>query len=229
MSRSEEFLGRGLYSIPEATRLTGADYSTMRRWLTGYSYKRKGKVIDRPPIFEPEFGEVDGQLIISFQDLIELLFVTRFRARGVKWSIIHEAFELAKERFESSHPFSAINFKTDGKRIFEETVKDGKAQLSDLHLNQIVIADFIAPTLTKAIEFDTNRAALWYPRFPSKTILLDPHRSFGRPILRESGVPTEAIFAAYEAEEEVGLVARQFDISSVQVKAAISFQQRLAA
>lgn len=229
MVRSESLLGKGLYTVPEASRLTGASYSTMRRWLTGYSYKRKGKVFDRPPIFEPEFGEVDGQLTISFQDLVELLFVTRFRARGVKWPIIHEAFELAKQRFESNHPFSAINFKTDGKRIFEETVNRGRKQLSDLHLNQIVIAEFIAPTLTKAIEFDTNGAAIWYPKFPSKVILLDPHRSFGRPILSESGVPTEAVFAAFEAEEDTAIVARQFDITGAQVNSAVNFQRQLAA
>ena len=213
MLRSKnKFLGKGIYTISEAARLTGSGNDTMRRWLLGYSYKRDGKVYDRPPIFSAEFGDVDGQFTISFQDLIELLFVARFRAKEVKWSIIHEAFKLAKERFESDHPFSAINFKTDGKRIFEETIRSGEVRLADLHLNQIVIADFIAPTLTKAIEFDTRRATIWYPQFPSKLILLDPQRSFGRPIVARGSVPTEILYLAYVAEEDFGLVARQFDL-----------------
>lgn len=230
MVRSKNiFLGKGVYTIPEAARLTGAGSDTMRRWLLGYSYKRNGKVYARPPIFEAEFGDIDGQFTISFQDLIELLFVSRFRSKGVKWSIIHEAFKLAKERFESDHPFSAINFKTDGKRIFEETIHSGNKQLSDLHLNQIVIADFIAPTLSKAIEFDTQRATVWYPQYPSKLILLDPERSFGRPIIANGSVPTEALYLAYEAEEDFGIVARQFDIRVSDVRSAVSFQERLAA
>ncbi|WP_299550741.1 hypothetical protein [uncultured Tateyamaria sp.] len=224
-----KFLGKGIYTISEAARLTGAGRDTISRWLLGYSYKRGGKFYERPPIFTTEFGDVDGQFTISFQDLIELLFVAKFRAKGVKWSIIHEAFKLARERFESEHPFSAINFKTDGQRIFEETIIAGAVQLADLHLNQIVIADFIAPTLTKAIEFDTRRATIWYPQFPSKLILLDPQRSFGRPIVSRGSVPTEALYLAYEAEEDFGLVARQFDLKVADVRSAVKFQERLAA
>ncbi|MEM9569816.1 MAG: DUF433 domain-containing protein [Pseudomonadota bacterium] len=230
MLRSEnEFIGKGVYTITEAARLTGARRETMRRWLLGYSQKRNGRIYERPPIFEAEFGDVDGQFNISFQDLIELLFVSRFREKGVKWSIIHEAFKLAKERFESDHPFSAINFKTDGKRIFEETVRSGRKQLSDLHLKQIVIADFIAPTLSKAIEFDVNKATIWYPQYPSRLILLDPQRSFGRPIIANGGVPTETLFLSYQAEEDFGIVARQFDLRVADVRSAVSFQRKLAA
>lgn len=229
MIRSE-LIGKGLYSLQEATKLTGADYSTIRRWMLGYSYKnRMGNYVVREPIFKSEIGDIDGQFTISFQDLIELLFVSSFRKRGVRWKIIHEAFDIAKERFRSSHPFSSINFKTDGKRIFEEAIVNNKAQLSDLHMNQIVMSTVVEPSLKKGIEFEDGRATVWYPLHPSKSIALDPERSFGRPIIKNRGIPTEVLFAAYEAEENYESVAREFDIQSTDVKQAVDFQRKLAA
>lgn len=231
MKRSvQRFVGKGLYTLQEATKLSEADYSTISRWLRGYAYRNKsGEYVERPPIFTAEFGDVNGQFIISFQDLIELLFVSSFRKRKVRWSVIHEAFEIARERFSSSHPFSAINFKTDGKTIFEEAIAGDRAQLSDLHMDQIVIADFIAPGLMKALEFEDGKAKVWFPRHPSKAIVLDPARSFGRPIVARSGIPTEVLFAAYEAEENYEAVAREFDSTANEVRQAVGFQRSLAA
>lgn len=224
------YIGRGVYSVQEAARLTGADYGTIRRWLLGYSYKAKdGNVKERPPIFRAEFGDVDGQFIISFQDLIELLFVASFRKRGVKWTIIHEAFELAKERFNSNHPFSVINFKTDGKRIYEETIQKRRSVLSDLHFKQLVMAPVIESTLVRALEFKGGTATQWFPTHPSKTIVLDPNRSFGRPIIDRTGVPTEVLFAAYQAEDNFEYVAREFDTPVADVRKAVQFQIALAA
>ncbi|MEO0981487.1 MAG: DUF433 domain-containing protein [Pseudomonadota bacterium] len=228
-SSGKKFVGKGVYTIPEATRLTGAGYETMRRWLLGYSYKYKGKFVEKPPIFEAEFGKIDGELIISFQDLIELLFVVRFRSKKVKWGVIHEAFDKAKERFESNHPFSRLNYRTDGKRIFEDGESEKGRQFTDLNTDQIVFADFIDRTLSKGIEFSNREASIWFPKFPSKIIVLDPKRSFGRPIISRTGVPTEVIFAAYEADEDYSLVARDFDIRIQEVQSAVKFQQRLAA
>ena len=228
-SSGSEFIGKGVYSIPEAAKLTGAGYDTMRRWLTGYTYSYKGKHIEKPPIFETEFGKVDGQMIVSFQDLVELLFVVRFRAKRVSWGIIHEAFEKAKDRFESNHPFSRLNYRTDGNRIFEDGLSRAGRQVTDLNTDQIVFADFIDRTLSKGIEFSNNEASVWFPKFPSKVIVLDPKRSFGRPIVNRVGIPTEVLFAAFEADEDYSIVARDFDLRVQEVKAAVSFQEKIAA
>jgi len=228
-SSNPEFVGRGVYSIPETAKLTGAGYDTMRRWLTGYTYKYKGKFIERPPIFETEFGKVDGQLIVSFQDLVELLFVVRFRAKKVPWGIIHEAFNKAKVRFESNHPFSRLNYRTDGKRIFEDGESVDGRQVTDLNTDQIVFAEFIDRTLSKGIEFSNREASVWFPRFPSRVVVLDPKRSFGRPIINRVGIPTEVLHAAFEADEDYSLVARDFDLRVKEVKAAVQFQEQIAA
>lgn len=228
-AENDRLLGKGIYSLYEATRLSGASSSTIRRWLLGYSYKSGNQRKRRPPIFESDIGEIDGVFTISFRDLIELLFVHAFRERGVKWAIIHEAFDLARERFESQHPFSAINFKTDGKRIFEETILRGETKLADLNKQQFVISDFIQPTLVKALEFDRRSVQKWYPNFPSKIIVLDPKRSFGRPIVDESGVPTQVINAAFQVEQDAAIVAAEFETKRSAVEAAVRFEARLAA
>jgi len=226
---NDQLLGKGLYSIYEATRLSGASVSTVRRWLLGYTYKSGGRIRQRPPIFKADIGEIDGVFTISFRDLVELLFVHAFREKGVKWTAIHEAFELARKRFESEHPFSVINFKTVGKRIFEETILSGHKKLEDLNKQQFVIGDFIEPTLVNTLEFDRHSVRKWFPSYPSKAIVLDPKRSFGRPIISESGVPTQVIYAAFQAERDLSFVADEFETKKSAIKAAIRFESQMAA
>ena len=223
------FLGKGVYTIYEAGRLTGAKRETLRRWLTGYTRKTGGDFREYPPIFESDFGYVDDEFVISFLDLIELLFVTRFRQHKVKWPIIREAFELAKTRFESGHPFSSLQFKTDGKYIFEKVISEAGEQITEIHNKQFVFSSIIEPTLYRALEFDGGEAKVWYPKYPSKVIVIDPARSFGRPIVASTGVPTYALFEAYRADEDWALVAADFDTPVQQVRSAVQFEYDLAA
>lgn len=228
-SKPSELVGKGIYALHEAARLANADGNTVRRWLLGYSYKHSGKTVTQPPIFRAEIGRIEDDFFISFVDLVELLFVANFRRRGIKWSVIKTAFESARDRFESDHPFSVLNFQTDGKRIFEETVLNGRRQLTDLEKKQLLLGDFIDRTLSKTLQFEKGSVRLWYPEFPSRLIVLDPSRSFGRPIVASNGVPTEVIFGALEADDDVQLVAREFGITAKEVRAVAEFQERLAA
>lgn len=72
-------VGIGLYSFPEASKLTGVESSQLRRWLRGYSYHPKGEDAKRTasPLWEsPLFkDELDA---LSFSDLLEVRFVDAF-------------------------------------------------------------------------------------------------------------------------------------------------------
>ena len=43
-----KFIGKGLYSVPEAARLTNVPSARIRRWLSGY--RRAGGDLARPAI-----------------------------------------------------------------------------------------------------------------------------------------------------------------------------------
>jgi hypothetical protein len=50
MGKGMQYFERGLYSIAEASKLTGIDSRSVSRWLQGYRYKRSGKLRESPPV-----------------------------------------------------------------------------------------------------------------------------------------------------------------------------------
>jgi len=219
-----KYLDKGVYSIPEIAKLAQADTGLIRRWLSGYSYQNKGESGFRSGLFESEFGKVNGNLIFSFHDLIEVLFVVSFRKAGVKLPVIRQAFILAQEQFHSKYPFSNLRFKTDGRHIFEEALQEGKSAMTNLNTKQMVFSKIIEQTLFKSLEFDNNEASVWYPLYPSRKVVVDPERSFGRPILAKSGVPVDILHAAYQADRSYKFVATDYDVSVEDVKVAVKFE-----
>ena len=64
----------------------------------------------------------------------------------------------------------------------------------------------------------------------SKKIVLDPERSFGKPVLTEAGIATEVIYHSWLAEgENARMVASLYEIDVSAVTAAVQFEQRIAA
>ena len=67
----------------------------------------------------------------------------------------------------------------------------------------------------------------WYPLWPRKTIVLDPRRSFGRPLI--ANVPADTLAAAARAEKSAEVAARWYNVSADNVRDAVAWQDRLAA
>src|SRR5436305_6279153 len=109
----ESLLGLGVYSVPEAARLTGVSSRRIRRWLQGYSYSAGGAPHTSPPLWRRQIASQES-LILSFRDLLEVRFVDAFRRHGVGWKAIRVAAECAAEIVQDSYPFSTRRFKTDG-------------------------------------------------------------------------------------------------------------------
>ena len=101
----------------------------------------------------------------------------------------------------------------------------------DVSGGQFVFEDVISRTLYEGIEFDkeNDEAQRWYPLWPSKTIVVDPNRAFGRPIAARSGVPADILAAAANVEGSEALAARTYEVSLGEVRAALEWHKRLAA
>jgi hypothetical protein len=64
--RQCRWIGRGVYTPAEASRLTGISPGRIRRWL------RRGEQQSSPPILHPEIGgRDDGIVALTFRDLKE--------------------------------------------------------------------------------------------------------------------------------------------------------------
>jgi uncharacterized protein (DUF433 family) len=130
---------------------------------------------------------------------------------------------------QDDRPFSTQKFRTDGKTIFLEiTEKDHDTGMIDLKRRQQVFRTFIEPGL-RDLEFDGSIIARWYPLgIKHRSVLIDPSRSFGRPIFRR-GVPTEVLAEAVKLKGSIEAVASLYEVPKPEIRSAIEFEQRLAA
>lgn len=230
-TRDLSLLGIGLYPVPEASRLTGISQGRLRRWLRGYTYRAGEEVHSvSTPVWRRQIPEIDETLGLGFLDLMEARFVDAFRAASVPWRVIRLCAERAREITGSDHPLSSRRFRTDGRTVFAEVVDQaGEKQLLDLAKNQLAFGRMIGPSLYAGIEFSVDdMPARWWPMGQQGTIVIDPARSFGQPIVSDGGVPTTVLADAVEAEGSIAKVALLFRLPQHSVRAALRFEKRLA-
>ncbi len=224
--------GVGLYTFHEASHLTKIPLRDLRRWLDGYSYRSKkdDARVAAVPLWETALSDeqLDG---ISFHDLLEVRFVWAFRRHGVSLQTIRLASQRARELFETDYPFTSRKFRTDGRTIFASAMEEaGETELLDLVKQQYAFRKIIEPSLYSGIEFDQDQMATrWYPTPRSKTVVLDPQISFGKPIVTHGAVRTSILYDAYKAEGDKAFVARLYEVPVDAVSAAVSFEEALAA
>lgn len=226
-----DLIGRGVFPLGEASRLTRIPARRIRRWLVGYDFRSSSGAHHSPPAVHRDYPLAEREVSLSFADLVEVRFLDHFLQAGVSWKTIRIAAAKASELLRRNHPFSSQLFKTDGKTILTEIGSDPNArELLDLLRDQLAFKRILDPYLYRGLEFGPkHNVARWWHEAGNRRIVIDPERSLGRPIVARWGVPTRALADAFLVEESVELVAAQFEIPKASVAAAVEFEQRLAA
>jgi len=226
-SGTDNLLVVGIYTLPEAARLTGVPMANIRRWILGYDFVRRGQRRWSPALVAPQLHPIEGVPAVSFLDLQELRFLHAFRSRGASWQTLRVAHEEAKARIGHSHPFATGRFVSAGREILiGVAISQRDRALENVVSRQLVFKKFIAPYL-RGLEFDGQVAIRWYPR-RDRRVIVDPRWNFGQPVVKE-GVPTSVLARSYCAESSVERVARWYDVTASSVRAAVEFERRLAA
>jgi hypothetical protein len=112
--------------------------------------------------------------------------VRGFRDLHIGLPTIRACLDFAREVVEDDHPFSTRRFRSDGRRLFLES---GDGRLIDLKVRQHVFKRIVEPSFVD-LDFDAETASRWWLLPRKRTIVLDPARSFGQPIVAEHGIPT---------------------------------------
>lgn len=235
MSQRHSLVGTGLYRIPRAAQLVGADVRNVRRWLKGYSRRTASGTSITQPLWLLQYAddeEIGGDYVLGFKDLMELRMVTQLIRQGVSLQAVRATIEVAREGL-GPYPLQSKRFLTDGKRIFMDVV-GASAQdrrLVDVRRRQYVFDRIVRPALKDQIDFDGNGQPLrWFPLPRKRLIVIDPSRQFGHPIIERTGVPTITVHQSYMAEKgALNFVSRLWRATPQEVMAAVEFEQRVAA
>ena len=232
------YSGTGFYSLADAARLIRVPARSINRWLYGYAYtstKNEDKQQHNVnPLWETEYAKdsFDGK-VIGFRDLLELRIVREFVGNGVPLVVIRRCLETARQIYGNAYPLTTHRFSTDGKTVFMQVMREGmEKEMLDLRKRQLVFSDIIKPSLYSGIEYDGDFARRWYPEGRNRrNIVLDPQQQFGKPMVAEIGIPTEALYSNYKVEggdqAAIGIVARIFEIPVQKVEAAVRFEEHL--
>jgi uncharacterized protein (DUF433 family) len=217
--------GVGAYTIPEAARLLGMTSTRLRRWLYGYEYDGGEGV--QPALWRPQYDiENDGQLI-GFRDLIEARIVDALRRAGFGLPTIRSCIINARDLLGDEHPFSTTAFKTDGRKLFLDIAGSVEDPIMyDLRSRQRVFRDVVLPSLS-GLDFGPEVAERWWLVPGKRTIVADPERSFGQPIIAKSGLLTSRVVQEVKAEGTPERVAKLYELSVRAIRDALRFEQEL--
>lgn len=216
-----DFFDVGLYKLSEASMLTNINSQKLNRYFFGYS--RLGKKYNS---ISPSEIIFDGQKTLSFRDLIEALAVNKFLLAGVSVKTLRKVSKKFSENI-GSHPFSSKKLETDGKNIFE---REQEELIWEVLGDQGNFFETIKESLIP-IEYEDDVPVKWWitHKNPSKgSVVLDPKRSFGQPIIDEISIPTLTLFNGVlsnkDAQDKFLATSIDFDVCVDFVKQAFKFE-----
>jgi uncharacterized protein (DUF433 family) len=222
-----DLLRTGIYTARDAAALIGVPPQKIRAWITGWPRTVSA------PILDNDLGWVNRRLAFSFANLMELRFIAFFEGAGVKLNEIRNIMDEARDAIRRPHPFATnIVFKTDGVKIVAEIAhRNGVPDLLDLRSRNYEMGVIVYKTLKDGVIYDPKGdAEAWVPRRKiAPNIIIHPRLAFGRPVLKDRGIPTEAIANTARAEGSIEAAAAMFEIPLRRAREAVSFEEHLRA
>lgn len=224
---ASHLLNAGLYTVPEAARLTKISTGKIRRWIKGYHFKSAGTVRPSDAVVAPDLEPLNDKLALSFRDLLELRFVDAFLRAGVSWKTMRRSHDNARRELGTRHPFCSKQIATDGKSILlRQAEEDGDNALLNLMTEQREFSRLVNDFL-KELEF-SGEDIVWWPLGKQRQIVIDPRRNFGQPTVATSGVPATTLARSVKANDSVSVVARWYEVQPEEVRDAVAFEESLA-
>jgi uncharacterized protein (DUF433 family) len=210
------------YSLTEASRYLLIPPATLRSWVVG----RKYPTDSGPKFFRPVIELPDNvRSGLSFVNLVEAHVLDAIRRHHqVPLSKIRQAIHYLRKQFSSKHPLAEQRFETDGLDLFIDkfgqlinVTDSGQLALRELlkaHLHRV--EHDTAGTVVRLYPF-TRKRDLREP----KLVVIDPHISYGRPVLVGTGIPTAIIAERYKAGESIDELAEDYGRSRNEIEEAI--------
>lgn len=211
---NDSTLGVGLYSLAEAARLLKTPRRTLSRWVEGYVQELRSGPRSYSPILEPK-----NEPLLTFGDLVELMYVRGFRNEGVRLDHLREASARFRNEWNVPYPLATKRFATDGKELLCNLGGDWLNALTGQHQ---AFFDDIGRQLVHTGDLTSE----WRPLGQDRAVVLDPDRAFGKPIDDHSGTHTYVLAQAVSKNHDAKEVAWWYGTTPESVRDAQEFEER---
>lgn len=217
------------YTYREAALYASLPIATFRSWVLGRHYPTEhGRRFFEPIIVRPD----QSKSMVSFYNLVEGHVLAAIRQQHlIALHTVRRALDFVSEEFGTEHPLVYHEFQTDGVDLFVEYY----GQLINASQQGQTMMRDVMKVYLRRIEHDQRGMALrLYPFTRSaeqdepKVIVIDPRISFGRSVLRGTGIPTAVIADRYWAGESVDDLAEDYGRQKIEIEEAIRLERRAA-
>jgi uncharacterized protein (DUF433 family) len=220
------------YRGSEAAHILSLPYGTVMAWSFGQAYLHRD---GSPKRFVPLIKPADGSArLLSFVNLCELHVLSSIRRRHrVSMPGVRKAIAYVERQLGIDRPLASSRFSTNGMDLFVNHAdvllnasQDGQQALRDEFERALQRIDFAkngSPVVLFPFTRPSGEAA--QPR----TVLIDPRRSFGRPVLADAYVRTEVIESRFQAGDSIADIAKDYGVERTAVEEALRFESRRAA
>lgn len=216
--RADDPRVRRVYTTSEVARWAKTSPQTATRWLHGYSYPTLEGQRASHPIAAG--GHLKGDLL-SFEDLMEVAIVAAARSAGMSLRDVRNALVTAQEIYDVPRPLLTLRFYTDGKALFLKEATNGPH--ANLNRKGQIAWQLIEEVL-RAVDYDRETVARWWPAGRDIPIYIDPRYAFGKPIVVRGGISTSILAERFLAGESIQVLADDYTLDLATVQAAVRFE-----
>jgi uncharacterized protein (DUF433 family) len=214
--------------MPDIAVILELPVDKVRRWFRDYWKAQFGQAGPRSAT-QTDFSEGEGrERVVNFHTLIEFFVFYQLRKTGVSVQKIVEAHIILEDTLQTAYPFAKTRMLVEkgGRILFDGPV--GEMIRADKS-RQMVIREVLDPFCSK-IEFGPDELAKrLYPLGRESSIVVDPRRRFGQPVIGETNITTDTVFNLHRAGESNEFIGRIYDLTAKQVADAIAYSARNAA
>jgi len=145
---------------------------------------------------------------------------------------VRKVLQYIGNKFPSKHPLADYQFQTDGVSLFVEQFgqlinasSKGQLEIERLLKGYLHRIERNPDGLAVRLNLFTRKRDIDEPNI----VIVDPSVSFGRPVLRGTGIPTSIIAERYKAGESIKKLARDYGQETLKIEEAIRCELPLQA
>ena len=216
-----------LFPIANAARVVRIHPATLRAWTLGRSYPTRSGPKSWKPLIraaDPKGG------FLSFVNLVELHVLSTLRGMQVRVDRIRSATKFIREEVGTDHPLADVDVHTDCVDIYVEYL----GRLTNVSSAQTTLRPLVERYLERIERDEDGVASRLFPitrddGSNARSIVIDPSRRFGRPILASTNLETAIVADRFFAGDSTAVLAVDFGIDEAKVEEAIRFESQLRA
>jgi uncharacterized protein (DUF433 family) len=214
------------YSVAEAARYVKLAPATLRSWVVGRSYPRRGGQGFFQPLIEP--ADPDHRLL-SFWNLVEAYVLKALRMEhGVSIKAVRTAIDTAEQELGTTRLLLRPELRTDAGDLLVEKY----GELVNLSRSGQLAMKKVLESHLKRVEWDRDQFPIrlyppvWHEAGVSQgPIAIDPEVAFGRPMVTAAGVTTAAIADRVDAGESVQEIAGDYGLDPAVIEEAVVYER----